>query len=206
MLHITIETNTVLGMKRGSRKTLWLALRRRLASALYYIASSVLLTVFNKLLFQRHDMVSPTRILCAQAVEMLMVLRGLSLFGNAATIDPRRLTRTQRSCHFDLFLDYILVLLFGLAAVQSTSLLTYHTLGRTTIAVVLFAQWISFGRLPSCATVAAVALIVSGAFAALATNLRFELTAYALAGGANIASAEYLVRMKDARDYCKESR
>lgn len=193
------------GMDRSASTAPLVALQRGLAAALYYIASSVSLTLFNKLLFQRHEMTSPVLVLCAQAALTLVILTGLSFFGVAATFDPRRLTRTQRSSHFGLFLSYILMLLFGLAALQHTSLLMYHTLRRTSIVAVLLAQWILLGLLPSRATLAATALIVSGAFAAVATNLRFELAAYVLAGAANIATAVYLVRLKDVRDYCNVS-
>lgn len=180
----------------------WLALQRGLAAALYYITASVSLTLFNKLLFQRHNDVSPVLVLCAQAVVTLLILSCLSHFGIAAVFDPRRLTRTQRASSLGLFLSYILMLLFGLAALQHTSLLMYHTLRRTSIVAVLLAQWGLLGLVPTRATLAATALVVAGAFAAVATNLRLEVAAYALAGAANVATAVYLVRLKDVRDYC----
>lgn len=173
---------------------------RSLLASLYYIGVSVSLTLFNKILFQRYDSASPVLVLLSQCILTLVMLNVLGVMGVRATLPVRTLTKAQLKTHAPLAASYILMLLFGLAALRHTSLLMYHTLRRAGIVVVLVLRFALDGTTPSKSTVAAALLIVSGALTAVAHNLRWEPTSYALALSANLCAAFYLLRLKRVRD------
>lgn len=168
-------------------------------AGLYYVSVSVLLTLFNKLLFQRHS-ISPVLVLLSQCITTLTVLTLLSFFGLRTSLDLRKLSSAQICTHLPLIITYMCMLLFGMAALKSTSLLMYHSLRRSSIIPVILFQWHFERRAPTKATVLAAALIVVGGTAAITTNLRWEPNAYFLAFSANITTAYYLTRLKHVRD------
>lgn len=184
-------------LQHGKRN--YVALLTAAASAAYYITISISLTLFNKLLFQRHSL-EPVHILLAQCITTLTVLQILSAFRLRSAVSLNSLSPSQLCTHLPLLISYMGMLLFGMAALSETSLLMYHTLRRTSIIPVLLLQWHFDRRMPTKYTWIATAVIVSGGSAAIKSNLRWEPKTYALAFSANITTAYYLTRLKHVRD------
>lgn len=171
-----------------------------LLAALYYVSISVSLTLFNKILFQRHS-VSPVLVLLSQCVVTIVVLNLISiLFGVKSTVNLTTLSPVMLCTHLPLVVSYVCMLLFGMIALAKTSLLMYHTLRRTSIIPVLLLQWHFTRTPPTMYTLAAVAIIITGGTGAIANNLRWEPLTYVLAFSANITTAFYLTRLKSVRD------
>lgn len=170
-----------------------------IVSSIYYITIAVLLTVFNKLLFDVH-FISPVLILLSQACVTLTTLFTLSHFGVRSSVRPRSFSKSQLLSHLPLAVCHLATLLLGLAALKSTSMLLFHTLRRSGIVITVLLQWHLDGRPPKLSTLLSMLLIVTGGTVTVSSNLRFEPMSYFLAFVCNCTGAYFLTRLKYVRD------
>ena len=169
-------------------------------AAVYYIATSVSLTLFNKLLFSRFPASDPPFLLLCQSLTAVLILGTLKLFGKFTPPNLFLWTRQSFRAYSPLFISNLCMLLTSLIALKFTSLLMYNTLRRTSmIFVVAIHSYVTTTR-PSPYTVGATALVTCGALIAGTTDLSFDPLGYGLALAANISTALYLVLLKPVRD------
>jgi hypothetical protein len=169
-----------------------------LLAALYYVATSCALTVFNKLLFGAHDRLPAQSLLLAQSLTSVAVLALLSLtprYNAPALPRPRTL-----ATYAPLLAAYLAMLATSLLALRRTSLLMYNTIRRTSIVFVILLSAARDRAAPSRYATAAAVLTVAGAAAAARRDNAFAPVGYGLAVAANAATSAYLVLLKPTRD------
>lgn len=171
-----------------------------LLSALYYISTSVSLTLFNKLLFSGFPSSNPPFLLLCQSITAVLILLTLRLLGR---FDPPQLQTWGKDAlrkYAPLYVSNLVMLLTSLIALKFTSLLMYNTLRRTSMIFVVAIHSAVNSTRPSSFTVAATALVTFGALWAGSTDLAFDPVGYSLAFAANLSTAVYLVLLRPVRD------
>lgn len=171
-----------------------------LLAALYYIAASVSLTLFNKLLFSRFPGSDPPFLLLSQSITAVGMLTLLRLLGKFTPPQIFSWPRASFRVYAPLFVSNLAMLLTSLVALKFTSLLMYNTLRRTSMIFVVAIHCTLHKTRPSPYTVGATALVTVGALIASSTDLAYDPLGYALAFTANISTAIYLVLLRPVRD------
>lgn len=173
---------------------------RPILAALYYIASSCVLTVINKLLFKAWPSLHVPTLVLSQSLSSLVVFMGLGAFRMFHF--PRIKLHPARAAGvvLPLLATYAGMLSMSLLALQNTTLLMCNTLRRTSIIFVVILHSLFNGTIPSFYTFAAVVLTVCGAFYAGKADLVFDPVGYSLAIAANFSAALYLTLIRPVRD------
>jgi hypothetical protein len=170
-----------------------------LLAAVYYVAASTSLTVFNKLLFNSFSAIDPLVLLLSQAFTTLTIFTGM------ASTQRFQLPVLPRDRKLLLLLSYATMLTTSLIALRFTSLIMYNTIRRTSLLFVVALHSWSTGSYPASYTVIATVLTLAGALFASVTDLTFDPVGYALAFLANASTAIFLVLLRPVRDRLKYS-
>lgn len=171
-----------------------------LLAALYYIATSVSLTLFNKILFSQFPGSDPPFLLISQSITAVAILSVLRLAGKFSPPSIFSWPRASFRVYAPLYVSNLVMLLTSLVALKFTSLLMYNTLRRTSMIFVVAIHSAMHKTRPSPYTVGATALVTVGALIASVTDLAYDPLGYALAFTANISTAIYLVLLRPVRD------
>lgn len=171
-----------------------------LLAALYYIATSVSLTLFNKLLFARFPASDPPFLLLSQSLTTVAILSAMRLVGKFSPPSLRSWTAVSIRTYAPLYVSNLAMLLTSLIALKFTSLLMYNTLRRTSMIFVVAIHCGMHRVRPTSYTVAATAFVTIGALLASSSDLAYDPLGYALAFTANISTAIYLVLLRPVRD------
>lgn len=190
-----IATNDASDMKTKST-----AMLSSILASLYYIATSVSLTLFNKLIFARFPKVDAPFLLLCQSLTSIVILSILSLFGKFSFPKLTTWTRSSFQVYLPLYISNLLMLLTSLLALKFTTLLMYNTLRRTSMIFVVAMHSLMNNTKPNAYTIAATTLVTLGALVAGTTDLAFDPIGYTLAFTANLTTAVYLVLIKRVRD------
>lgn len=169
-------------------------------AALYYIAVSVSLTLFNKLLFAKFPASDPPFLLLCQSVTAVSILITMNFFSKFHPPNLLSWPKSNFQTYAPLYFSNLIMLLTSLIALKFTSLLMYNTLRRTSMIFVVVIHCVMHKTRPSPYTVAATALVTFGALIASTTDLAYDPLGYALAFTANVSTAIYLVLIRPVRD------
>ncbi|XP_041006612.1 UDP-N-acetylglucosamine transporter UGNT1-like [Juglans microcarpa x Juglans regia] len=176
--------------------------RKGAYAAISYMASAVLLIMFNKAAlssynFPRANVITLFQTLCSCSILYAMKCWKIISFSmdesqsityNPATLVPfKTLAQT-----FPLAISYLLYMLVSMESVRSINVPMYTTLRRTTVAFTMTMEYLLTGQKHSPSVVACVGIIILGAFVAGARDLSFDVYAYAVVFMANICTAIYL--------------
>lgn len=170
-------------------------------ASLYYISTSVCLTIFNKMLFARTQTVHPTILLFCQSLTSIIVLNIAATF-NYITLPKIHIliSTTILKAYAPLYFSQLAMLLTSLLALKLTSLLMYNTLRRTSIMFVVVLHALQSRTKPTLTTLAASIIITIGAIYASRSDLAFDATGYSLALCANLVTSFYLILVRPVRD------
>ncbi|XP_028781408.1 UDP-N-acetylglucosamine transporter UGNT1-like [Neltuma alba] len=175
---------------------------RGLYAALSYMASAVLLVMFNKAALSSYSFPSATVITLLQLVcscLILYVMRYWKLISfteselqsssnNPATIvSLKTLAQT-----LPLGLTYLLYMIVTMESVRGINVPMYTTLRRTTVAFTMIVEYFLTGQTHSRFVICSVGVIIAGAFIAGARDLAFDAYSYSIVFLANICTAVYL--------------
>jgi len=182
-------------------------------SSVYYVAVSVSLTVFNKVIFAQYNMQQPLVLFVAQSLATMLCLSVLFMTqpqrrrveSTYTSNDTRAIRSTQSVLQLvrrlmPLSLASLLMVWCGLEAMRFTTLLMYNTLRKTSLFFVLSCEYLFLYKVPSLPTVLSISVIVLGAGYAGFRDLYFDLAGYVLAFTSNLATSLYLVLIKRIRD------
>jgi solute carrier family 35 len=168
-------------------------------AALYYIAASTSLTIFNKLLFNTFAAVDPLLLLLFQAFTTLSIFAALTV-ARRFRLPTLPTDRNVVLAYIPLLLSYAVMLTTSLIALRFTSLLMYNTIRRTSLLFVVVLHSWSTKSYPARYTVTATGLTLAGALFASMTDLSFDPFGYSLAILANASTAIFLVLLRPVRD------
>ncbi|KAJ6435810.1 hypothetical protein OIU84_000938 [Salix udensis] len=146
-------------------------------AAISYMASAVLLIMFNKAALSSYS---------------FPYANVITLFQNVSN-NPARLVSFKTLLHsLPLALSYLLYMLITMESVRAINVPMYTTLRRTTVAFTMIVEYLLTGQKHSLRVVGSVGIIILGAFVAGARDLSFDAYGYAVVFVANICTAVYL--------------
>ncbi|KAI5557481.1 hypothetical protein POPTR_018G127400v4 [Populus trichocarpa] len=146
-------------------------------AAISYMASAVLLVMFNKAALSSYS---------------FPYANVITLFQNMSN-NPARLVSFKTLLHsLPLALSYLLYMLITMESVRAINVPMYTTLRRTTVAFTMIVEYLLTGQKHSLRVVGSVGIIILGAFVAGARDLSFDAYGYAVVFVANICTAVYL--------------
>ncbi|KAH7546333.1 hypothetical protein FEM48_Zijuj01G0189700 [Ziziphus jujuba var. spinosa] len=175
--------------------------RKGAYAAISYMASAVLLIMFNKAAFSSY------KFPCANVITLLQILSSLILLyamkcwkiisftsePQSTTKNPTTLVPFKTLVHtLPLAISYLLYMLVTMESVRVINVPMYTTLRRTTVAFTMIMEYFLTGQQHSYSVVGSVGIIVLGAIVAGARDLSFDAYGYAVVFIANICTAVYL--------------
>ncbi|XP_038889710.1 UDP-N-acetylglucosamine transporter UGNT1-like isoform X1 [Benincasa hispida] len=173
-------------------------------AAISYMASAVLLLMFNKAALSSYkfpcaNVITLFQIICSST--LLYALRhwkiisftvgesqSISSSGKSIILIPYK-TLVQT---LPLALSYLLYMLVTMESVRGINVPMYTTLRRTTVAFTMIAEYLLAGQTHSPFVVGSVGMIILGAVVAGARDLSFDIYSYAVVFIANLCTAIYL--------------
>uniref|UniRef100_A0A6N2N2W9 Sugar phosphate transporter domain-containing protein n=1 Tax=Salix viminalis TaxID=40686 RepID=A0A6N2N2W9_SALVM len=174
-------------------------------AAISYMASAVLLIMFNKAALSSYsfpyaNVITLFQMLCSCL--FLYVLKYWKIISfttsepqNPQNVsnNPARLVSFKTLLHsLPLALSYLLYMLITMESVRAINVPMYTTLRRTTVAFTMIVEYLLTGQKHSLRVVGSVGIIILGAFVAGARDLSFDAYGYAVVFVANICTAVYL--------------
>ncbi|XP_023547093.1 nucleotide-sugar uncharacterized transporter 3-like [Cucurbita pepo subsp. pepo] len=177
--------------------------KRGAYAAVSYMASAVLLLMFNKAALSSYrfpcvNVITLFQIICS--CSLLYALRHWKIIsftvndpegvgsGRSIILVPYK-TLVQT---LPLAISYLLYMLVTMESVRGINVPMYTTLRRTTVAFTMIAEYVLTGQTHSSFVVASVGMIILGAIVAGAGDLSFDIYAYGVVFLANISTAVYL--------------
>ncbi|XP_022999280.1 nucleotide-sugar uncharacterized transporter 3-like [Cucurbita maxima] len=177
--------------------------KRGAYAAVSYMASAVLLLMFNKAALSSYkfpcvNVITLFQIICS--CTLLYALRHWKIisftvndaegvgFGRSTILVPYK-TLVQT---LPLAISYLLYMLVTMESVRGINVPMYTTLRRTTVVFTMIAEYVLTGQTHSSFIVASVGMIILGAIVAGAGDLSFDIYAYGVVFLANISTAVYL--------------
>ncbi|XP_040371151.1 UDP-N-acetylglucosamine transporter UGNT1 isoform X2 [Rosa chinensis] len=156
-------------------------------AAISYMASAVLLIMFNKAALSSYNFQSANVITLFQMVSSCALLYALK-YGKiiSFTVEPHSTTNNP------VTLVPLKTLLVTMESVRGINVPMYTTLRRTSIAFTMVVEYILTGQKHSYRVLGSVGIIILGAFIAGARDLSFDAYGYAVVFVANISTAIYL--------------
>ncbi|XP_038712706.1 UDP-N-acetylglucosamine transporter UGNT1-like isoform X2 [Tripterygium wilfordii] len=176
--------------------------RRGAYAAASYMASAVLLVMFNKAALSSYSFPYANVITLFQMIfscSLLYVLKHYKIISFTAeephgTDDkPTTLVSYKALVHtLPLAVSYLLYMLVTMESVRGINIPMYTALRRTTVAVTMIVEYLLTGKKHSLPVVGSVGIILLGAFIAGARDLSFDAYGYAVVFMANLCTAIYL--------------
>ncbi|XP_044472457.1 UDP-N-acetylglucosamine transporter UGNT1-like [Mangifera indica] len=171
-------------------------------AAVSYMASAVLLVMFNKAALSSYsfpcvNVITLFQMLCSCSI--LYALRCWKVI-SFTDVDPQSITYNPFTLvpletligTLPLAIAYLLYMLITMEAVRGINVPMYTTLRRTTVAFTMIVEYLLTGQKHSLAVVGSVGTIILGAIIAGARDLSFDAYGYAVVFIANICTAIYL--------------
>ncbi|KAL5539545.1 hypothetical protein UlMin_045338 [Ulmus minor] len=175
--------------------------RKGVYAAISYMASAVLLVLFNKAALSSYNFPCANVITLLQMTCSLVILYALNYWKiisfttepQTTTNNPATLVPLKTLVHtLPLAISYLLYMLVTMESVRAINVPMYTTLRRTTVAFTMVVEYFLTGAKHSYSVVGSVGIIILGAFVAGARDLAFDAYAYAVVFVANICTAIYL--------------
>ncbi|KAH9805251.1 UDP-N-acetylglucosamine transporter UGNT1 [Citrus sinensis] len=176
--------------------------KRGVYAAASYMASAVLLIMFNKAALSSYsfpcaNVITLFQMFCSCSI--LYALRCWKIISftvgepHTTSNNPTTLVPLKTLVHtLPLALSYLLYMLITMEAVRGINVPMYTTLRRTTVAFTMIVEYLLTGQKHSLPVVGSVGIILLGAFLAGARDLSFDAYGYAVVFIANICTAAYL--------------
>ncbi|KAJ4709043.1 UDP-sugar transporter like [Melia azedarach] len=176
--------------------------RRGVYAAVSYMATAVLLVMFNKAALSSYsfpcaNVITLFQMLCSCSI--LYAMKCLKIISFTAgephniSYNPATFVKFKTLVHtLPLALSYLLYMLVTMEAVRGINVPMYTTLRRTTVAFTMVVEYLLTGQKHSLPVVGSVGIIMLGAFLAGARDLSFDAYGYAVVFIANICTAVYL--------------
>ncbi|XP_065850433.1 UDP-N-acetylglucosamine transporter UGNT1-like isoform X1 [Euphorbia lathyris] len=171
-------------------------------AAISYMASAVLLIMFNKAALSSYRFPYANVITLLQTICSCLLLYAMkywkivSFTSDGSTIvtnNPGSLVPVKTLFRtLPLAASYLLYMLVTMESVRAINVPMYTTLRRTTIAFTMVVEYLLSGQKHSLPVVGSVGIIILGAFIAGARDLSFDAYGYAVVVLANICTAVYL--------------
>ncbi|KAK4265246.1 hypothetical protein QN277_026324 [Acacia crassicarpa] len=174
---------------------------RGLYAAASYMASAVLLVIFNKAALSSYGFPNANVITFLQLVCSCLILYAMrywklisftegelqSSSNNPATIvSLKTLAQT-----LPLGLAYLLYMIVTMESVRGVNVPMYTTLRRTTVAFTMILEYLLTGQRHSRFVICSIGIIIGGAVIAGARDLAFDASSYSVVFLANITTAVY---------------
>ncbi|KAK2369460.1 UDP-N-acetylglucosamine transporter UGNT1 [Trifolium repens] len=178
--------------------------RKGVYAALSYMASSVLLVMFNKAALTSYqfpftNVITLSQMVCAFVI--LYVLKSLKII-SFTTDESQNSSKSNNSIifvsfntlvyTFPLALTYLLFMVVTMEAVRGINIPMYTTLRRTTVAFTMIMEYFLSGKKHSSFVLGSVGIIIAGALVAGARDLSFDAYAYTVVFIENMCKAVYL--------------
>ncbi|GMH04545.1 hypothetical protein Nepgr_006385 [Nepenthes gracilis] len=176
--------------------------RAGIYAALSYMASAVLLVMFNKAALSSYNFPYVNVITLFQMICSCLILYAMRRWniisfttgefmtvnnGPVTLVPLKTLGRT-----LPLSLSYLLYMVASMESVRGINVPMYTTLRRTTVAITMVVEYLLTGQKCSRFIVGSVSIIVLGAFVAGARDLSFDTYSYAIVFISNVCTAVYL--------------
>ncbi|KAF9662874.1 hypothetical protein SADUNF_Sadunf18G0099800 [Salix dunnii] len=167
-------------------------------AAISYMASAVLLVMFNKAALSSYSFPY------ANVITLFQIISFTTSEQQNVSNNPARLVSFKTLLHsLPLALSYLLYMLITMESVRAINVPMYTTLRRTTVAFTMIVEYVLTGEKHSLRVVGSIAskmdldfisvgIIILGAFVAGARDLSFDAYGYAVVFVANICTAVYL--------------
>ncbi|KAK7281618.1 hypothetical protein RIF29_09763 [Crotalaria pallida] len=189
---------TVEKQPKGSTMT-----RKGIYAAISYMASAVLLVMFNKAALSTYkfpfsNVITLCQMVCAFIV--LYVMKSLRII-SFTTVDesqshsynPARFVSLRTFVHnVPLALTYLLYMVVTMEAVRRINIPMYTTLRRTSVAFTMIVEYFVSRKRHTTFVVGSVGIIIVGAFVAGARDLAFDAYGYSIIFLENMCKAIYL--------------
>ncbi|RDY03811.1 Nucleotide-sugar uncharacterized transporter 3, partial [Mucuna pruriens] len=176
--------------------------RKGVFTAVSYMASSVLLVMFNKAALSSYDFPFANVITLAQMVFSLIILYVLKSFNIISFTTGESKSSSNNSATFVSFrtlaqtlplaLTYLLFMVVTMEAVRGINIPMYTTLRRTVVAFTMVMEYFLSGQRHSSFVIGSVGIIIAGAFVAGARDMAFDSYAYSVVFIENMCKAVYL--------------
>ncbi|KAF3453736.1 hypothetical protein FNV43_RR04177 [Rhamnella rubrinervis] len=182
--------------RKGSSMT-----RKGAYAAISYMASAVLLIMFNKAALSSYNFPCANVITLFQMICSLILLYAMKCWKIISfTVEPQSMTKNPATLvpfktlvhTLPLAISYLLYMLVTMESVRAINVPMYTTLRRTTVAFTMIMEYFLTGQKHSYPVVGSVGIIILGAFVAGARDLSFDAYGYAVVFVANICTAVYL--------------
>ncbi|XP_059433371.1 UDP-N-acetylglucosamine transporter UGNT1-like [Corylus avellana] len=183
--------------KKGSALT-----RKGAYAAISYMASAVLLVMFNKAVLSSYNfpcanVITLFQTLCSSsflyAMKRWKIISFTTDEPQSITNNPATLVPFKTLVHtLPLALSYLLYMLVSMESVRGINVPMYTTLRRTTVAFTMIFEYLLTGQKHSPSVINCVGIIILGAFVAGARDLSFDVHAYTVVFISNICTAIYL--------------
>ncbi|CAL2275265.1 unnamed protein product [Prunus armeniaca] len=183
-------------LKKGPKMT-----RKGAYAAISYMASAVLLIMFNKAALSSYNFPSTNVITLFQMLSSCTLLYAMKCWKiisfttepQITTNNPVTLVPFKTLVHtLPLAISYLLYMLVTMASVRGINVPMYTTLRRTTVAFTMIVEYILTRQKHSYPVVGSVGIIILGAVVAGARDLSFDAYSYGVVFVANICTAIYL--------------
>ncbi|XP_062148941.1 UDP-N-acetylglucosamine transporter UGNT1-like [Alnus glutinosa] len=171
-------------------------------AAISYMASAVLLVMFNKAVLSSYNfpcanVITLFQMLCSSSFLYAMKCWKIISFTTdepqSITNNPATLVPFKTLVHtLPLALSYLIYMLVSMESVRGINIPMYTTLRRTTVAFTMIVEYLLTGKKHSPSVVNCVGIIILGAFVAGARDLSFDVYAYTVVFFSNICTAMYL--------------
>ncbi|KAG2323019.1 hypothetical protein Bca52824_016232 [Brassica carinata] len=171
-------------------------------AAVSYMASAVLLVIFNKAALSSYSFPSANVITLLQMLSscfILYVMKKIKIIAFCtdksknehksllSLVSRRRLVQT-----IPLAFTYLLYMLVTMESVRNINVPMYTTLRRTTILFTMIMEYFLSGQKHSASIISSVGIILLGAIIAGIRDLSFDAYGYGLVFTANLCTATYL--------------
>ncbi|KAK7411140.1 hypothetical protein VNO78_02572 [Psophocarpus tetragonolobus] len=176
--------------------------RRGVFAALSYMASSVLLVMFNKAALSSYNFPFANVITLAQMVFAFIILFVMKSLKIISFTTNESLSSSNNSVIFvsyrtlgqtlPLALTYLVFMVVTMEAVRGINIPMYTTLRRTVVAFTMVMEYFLSGQRHSRFVVGSVVVIIAGAFVAGARDLAFDSYSYSIVFIENMCKAVYL--------------
>ncbi|KAG8652040.1 UDP-N-acetylglucosamine transporter UGNT1 isoform X2 [Manihot esculenta] len=176
--------------------------RKGAYAAISYMASAVLLVMFNKAALSSYrfpyaNVITLLQTLCSclflYAMRRWKIISFRTGESNRSNNIPASFVPFRTLLHtLPLALSYLLYMLVTMESVRGINIPMYTTLRRTTVAFTMIVEYLLTGKKHSLLVVGSVGIIIFGAFIAGARDLSFDAYSYAIVFIANICTAIYL--------------
>ncbi|KAJ0031757.1 hypothetical protein Pint_13773 [Pistacia integerrima] len=198
-LPVTVDDGSLKSQEqsKGSAMT-----KRGVYAAVSYMASAVLLVMFNKAALSSYsfscvNVITLFQLLCScsilYALKCWKVISFTAIEPQSTTYNPLTLVPLKTLIHtLPLAIAYLLYMLVTMEAVRGINVPMYTTLRRTTVAFTMIVEYLLTGQKHSLSVVGSVGTIILGAIIAGARDLSFDAYGYAVVFIANICTAIYL--------------